>query len=102
LPWLVVGVGELAVAVCGDSAAGVAVAAGPAGVGQVAQGLVTPLADRHRGGLSVSLRESVTELAGFVAGLAGGGYPVSGKGRWQVWQAPVMTASSSCSSRSTA
>ena len=36
LPWLVVGVGELAVAVCGDSAAGVAVAAGAADVGQTA------------------------------------------------------------------
>jgi hypothetical protein len=60
LPWLVVGVGELAVAVRGGSAAGVAVAAGAAGVGQVAQGVVAPLAGGHRGSLSVSLRESVT------------------------------------------
>jgi hypothetical protein len=49
LPWLVVGVGELAVAVCGDSAAGVAVAAGAAGVGQAAEKLVAPLTYRHPG-----------------------------------------------------
>jgi hypothetical protein len=80
LPWLVVRVGELAVAVCGDSAAGVAVAAGAAGVGQVAQGLVAPLADGHRGSLSVSLRDSVTELAGFVTGLVRGGSAGVGEG----------------------
>lgn len=43
LPWLVVEVGELAVAVSGDAAAGVAVAAGAAGVGQVVQVCVAPL-----------------------------------------------------------
>ena len=48
MPWLVVGVGELAVAVCGDSAAGVAVAAGAAGVGQAAEKVVAPLANRPR------------------------------------------------------
>jgi hypothetical protein len=49
LPWLVVDEAQIAVAEGGDSAAGVAVAAGAAGVGQVAQGLVAPLADGHRG-----------------------------------------------------
>ena len=73
MPWLVVGVGELAVAVCGDSAAGVAVAAGAAGVGQAAQGLVAPVTDGHRGILPVSLRASVTEPIGFVVGLVGSG-----------------------------
>ena len=73
LPGLVVGVGESAVAVCGDPAAGVAVTAGTAGVGQAAQGGVAPLAHGHRWNLSISLRDPVTELAGFVTGLVRAG-----------------------------
>jgi hypothetical protein len=55
LPWLVVGVGELLVAERGDAAAGVAVAAGTAGVGQVPQGCVAPLAKPGRHGLQPTL-----------------------------------------------
>jgi len=54
LPWLVVGVGELAVAERGDAAAGVAVAAGSAGV-LLADGGVAPVAGQARHGLRVPI-----------------------------------------------